>query len=44
MSEILNIPTTNLKGKEYTEVKDRVMFFRMNEQFKGCYFITEVLE
>ena len=44
MSEILNIPTINLKGKEYTEVKDRVMFFRMNEQFKGCYFITEVLE
>jgi len=38
-----NIPTINLKGKQYTEVKDRVMFFRMEEAFKGYYFITEPL-
>jgi len=44
MSDIKNIPTINLKGKEYTEVKDRVMFFRMDEQYRGCYFITEVIE
>lgn len=43
MSDIKNIPTINLKGKHYTEVKDRVMFFRMDEQYKGCYFITEPL-
>ncbi len=43
MSEIKSIPTINLKGKEYTEVKDRVMFFRMEEQFKGFYLITEPL-
>jgi len=41
---VSKIPTINLKGKEYTEVKDRVMFFRMEEQFKGYYFITEIIE
>ena len=44
MNEVKNIPTINLKGKQYTEVKDRVMFFRMDEQFKGFYFITEPLQ
>jgi len=38
---VSNIPTINLKGKQYTEVKDRVMFFRMEEAFKGYYFTTE---
>ena len=43
MNEIKKIPTINLKGKQYTEVKDRVMFFRMDEQYKGCYFTTELI-
>ena len=43
MSDIQNIPTINLKGKQYSEVKDRVMFFRLNEQFKGWRIVTKPL-
>ena len=41
MSELANIPTVDIKGKQYTEVKDRVMFFRMSEQYKGWKIVTE---
>lgn len=39
--EIISIPTTDIKGKQYTEVKDRVMFFRTDKQFQGWRLITE---
>ena len=44
MSELINIPTIEIRGKQYTEVKDRVMSFRMQEQYKGWRLVTIPVE
>ncbi len=44
MSELVNIPTIDIKGKEYTEVKDRVIFFRTQKAFNGWRLITEPIQ
>ncbi len=40
---IKELPTVNLKVKAYTEVKDRVMFFRADEQYMDWRLVTEAL-
>jgi len=40
MSEVLYIPTVEIHNKQYTEVKDRVMFFRLQEKYKGWRLVT----
>ena len=44
MSEFVNIPTVEIKGKNYTEVKDRVMFFRSEAKYKNWRIVTEPLQ
>lgn len=34
--------TTRIKGKEYVEVNQRVLFFRQEDQYKGWSIITEL--
>lgn len=38
--ELISIPTVNIRGKEYSEVKDRVMSFRRQERYKGWRLVT----
>ncbi len=35
--------TTNIKGKEYVEVNQRVLYFRNEEQYKGWSLTSEIL-
>ena len=35
--------TTNIKGKEYVEVNERIKFFRQEEQYKGWCLCSEVI-
>lgn len=35
--------TTNIKGKEYVEVNQRVLFFRNEEQYSGWSMTSEIL-
>lgn len=35
--------TTNIKGKEYVEVNERIKFFRLDEQYKGYCLETELV-
>lgn len=35
--------TTNIKGKEYVEVNERIKFFRQEEQYKGWSLSSEVV-
>ena len=34
--------TTNIRGKQYVEVNERIKFFRQEEQYKGWSITTEV--
>jgi hypothetical protein len=36
--------TTNIRGKQYVEVNERIKFFRQEEQYKGWSITTEVKE
>lgn len=36
--------TTNIKGKEYVEVNQRIKYFRMSEDYKGWSLITEIID
>ena len=36
--------TVNIKGKEYVEVKERIKFFRSEEQYKGWCMTTEIIK
>jgi|TARA_Y100000033_G_scaffold10139_2_gene9242 hypothetical protein len=36
--------TTNIRGKQYVEVNERIKFFRQEEQYKDWSIITEVKE
>ena len=33
--------TTNIRGKQYVEVNERIKFFRQEEQYKHWSLITE---
>jgi hypothetical protein len=35
--------TTNIKGKEYVEVNERIKFFRLDEQYKGYCLESELV-
>jgi len=35
--------TTNIKGKEYVEVNERIKFFRLEDKYKGWSLSTEVV-
>ena len=35
--------TTNIKGKEYVEVNERIKYFRLAEDYKGWCLTTEVV-
>ena len=35
--------TTNIKGKEYVEVNERIKYFRLAEQYKGWCLCSEVI-
>ena len=35
--------TTNIKGKEYVEVNERIKYFRFAEQYKGWCLCSEVI-
>ena len=35
--------TTNIKGKEYVEVNERIKFFRLEEKYNGWSLSTEVV-
>lgn len=35
--------TTNIKGKEYVEVNERIKFFRLEEKYKGWCLCSEVV-
>jgi len=35
--------TTNIKGKEYVEVNERIKFFRLEEKYKGWSLSSEVV-
>jgi hypothetical protein len=35
--------TTNIKGKEYVEVNERIKFFRQEDQYKGWCLSSEVI-
>ena len=35
--------TTNIKGKEYVEVNERIKFFRLEEKYKGWSLSTEMV-
>lgn len=35
--------TTNIKGKEYVEVNERIKYFRLAEEFKGWSLTTEMV-
>lgn len=35
--------TTNIKGKEYVEVNERIKFFRQEEQYKGWCLCSEIV-
>lgn len=35
--------TTNIKGKEYVEVNQRVLYFRNEDQYKGWSLTSEIL-
>jgi hypothetical protein len=34
--------TTNIRGKQYVEVNERIKFFRQEEQYKGWRIITKI--
>lgn len=34
--------TTNIKGKEYVEVNERIKFFRLEDKYKGWSLISEI--
>ena len=36
--------TTNIKGKEYVEVNERIKYFRTAEQYKGWSLSTEIVD
>lgn len=36
--------TTNIKGKQYVEVNERIKFFRTNSAYKGYSLVSEVLK
>ena len=36
-----NFKTTNIRGKQYVEVNERIKFFRQEEQYKNWSLITE---
>lgn len=40
----MKLKTTNIKGKEYVEVNERIRAFRMAETFKGYRLVTKVIE
>jgi len=44
MGGIYKIKTVNIQGKEYSEVKDRVMFFRTNPTYAGFSIETEAIK
>ena len=35
--------TTNIKGKEYVEVHERIKFFRLDEQYKGYCLESQII-
>ena len=35
--------TTNIKGKEYVEVNQRVLYFRNEDQYAGWSLTSEIL-
>ena len=44
MAEIYKINTVKIQGNEYSEVKDRVMFFRTNPAYSGYSIETEAVK
>ena len=36
--------TTNIKGKEYVEVNERIKYFRTAEEYKGWSINTELVD
>ena len=36
-----NFKTTNIRGKQYVEVNERIKFFRQEEQYKNWGIVTE---
>ena len=36
--------TTNIKGKEYVEVNERIKYFRTADQYKGWSLSTEIID
>ncbi len=35
--------TTNIKGKAYVEVNERIKFFRTDAKYKGCGLVSEIV-
>lgn len=41
---VYKFKTTNIKGKPYVEVNEKIKFFRMEPKYKGWAMITRILE